>query len=94
MTDLPPPDLMEQSGRAKRLLLALLVGAAVGTGTYIYTVRLADPEHQVTTGGYRFVYFTTALFGAAAFILTLGILNKRADKKYKDAILAKAKVVK
>ena len=93
MSDLPPPDLMDQGGRARRLFLALLVGAAVGTGTYVYTYRLADPDHQSTYGGYKFVYFMTAFFGAVAFILTIGILNKRADKKYKDALLAKAKVV-
>ena len=93
MTDFPPPDLMDQGGRAKRLFLALLVGAAAGTGTYLYTWRLADPDHQSTYGGYKFVYFMTAFFGAVAFILTIGILNKRADKKYKDALLAKAKVV-
>ena len=93
MTDFPQPDLMDQGGRAKRLFLALLVGAAVGTGTYLYTWRLADPDHQATYGGYKFVYFMTAFFGAVAFILTIGILNKRADKKYKDALVAKAKVV-
>jgi hypothetical protein len=93
MTDFPQPDLMDQGGRAKRLLLALLAGAAAGTGTYLYTYRLADPDHQATYGGYKFVYFMTAFFGAVAFILALGILNKRADKKYKDALVAKAKVV-
>lgn len=94
MSDLPPPDLMDQGGRAKRLFLALLVAAAVGTGTYLYTYRLADPDHQSTYGGYKFVYFMTAFFGASAFLLVLGILNKLADKKYKDALVAQAKVVK
>lgn len=94
MSDLPPPDLMDQGGRAKRLFLALLVAAAVGTGTYLYCSRLADPDHQATYGGYKFVYFMTAFFGASAFLLVLGILNRRADKKYKDALVAQAKVVK
>jgi fucose permease len=93
MTDFPQPDLMDQGGRAKRLFLALLVAAAVATSVYLYTYRLADPDHQSTYGGYKFVYFMTAFFGGSAFILTIGILNKRADKKYKDALLAKAKVV-
>lgn len=93
MSDFPQPDLMDQGGRARRLFLALLAGAAAGTGTYMYTYRLADPDHQATYGGYKFVSFMTAFFGAVALVLVLGILNKRADKKYKDALVAKAKVV-
>ena len=94
MTELPPPDLMDQSGRARRLVLALLVAAGVGALVYGFTYKLSDPDHQATTGAFKFVFYMTGFAAMAAFIVTLKIANWRADKKYREQLVAQAKVVK
>ena len=94
MSALPPPDLMDQGGRARRLFLALLAAAATAAAVYGIAYKLSDPEHQVTTGAFKFVFYMTAFAGAAVFLVVLKVLNWRADRKYREQLLAQAKVVK
>lgn len=91
-------DLMDQGGRLKRLVLALLVAAAVGTAAYLIASNLtggaADNPYNWKGGPTRFIWYMTGLFGAIAFILTLGIAEKIAKKKWKESLVARAEVVK
>ena len=94
MADLPPPDLMDQGGRARRLFLALLAAGATAAAVYGIAYKLSDPEHQATTGAFKFVFYMTGFAFAAVFIVVIKVLNWRADKKYREQLLAQAKVVK
>jgi hypothetical protein len=94
MSDLPPPDLMDQSGRARRLFLALLAASAVAASVYGIAYKLSDPDDQATTGGFKFVFYMTGFAFAAVFIVVIKVLNWRADKKYREQLVAQAKVVK
>jgi putative solute:sodium symporter small subunit len=94
MSDLPPPDLMAQSGRARRLFLALLAAGAVAASVYGITYKMSDPDHQATTGGFKFVFYMTGFAFVAVFIVVIKVLNWRADKKYRAQLVAQAKVVK
>ena len=94
MSELPPPDLLDQGGRARRLVLAALAGGATAAAVYGLTYQLSDPEHQATTGAFRFVFYMTAFAGAAVFVATLKILDWRANKKYRAQLVAQAKVRK
>jgi drug/metabolite transporter (DMT)-like permease len=101
MSELPQPDLMDQSGRMKRLVLALIVAAACGAVAYVICDQLAQPDNMAGgfDGGqqaraYKFVFYVVGFVVAGAFAVTLKIANARADKKYKEQLLAQAKVVK
>jgi hypothetical protein len=97
MSDLPPPDLMDQGGRLKRLVLALIVGAACGTAAYVLASNLtggeADNPYNWKGGATKFVWYMTAFFGAVGFILTLGVAEKIAKKKWRESLVARAEVV-
>lgn len=95
MTDpdsLPPPDLLDSGGRLRRLVLAVIVGAAAATAAYALSTSLAEPTKQATTGGYKFVFYVTALAGAVSFLVTLAIQNKLADRKYRANLVPRARV--
>ena len=99
MTDLPPPDLKDQAGRLRRLVLALIVGAAVATVAYFIADGLAKPDEHLAAGDYkhgafRFVFYMTGFFGAAAFITTLAIGNAIAKKKWRQSLVARAEVIR
>src|SRR4051794_18530270 len=101
MSELPPPDLMDQSGRMRRLVLALIVGASAGALAYLVCDHLAQPDTMA--GGYdgghlaratKFVFYMTGLFGVIGFIVTLKIANWRADKAYRESLVARAQQIK
>lgn len=101
MSELPPPDLMDESGRLQRLVLALLVGAACGAAAYVICNQLAQPDTMAGgyDGGhmaraYKFVFYMVGFFGIAGFLITLSIANQRAKKKWKESLVARAEVVK
>jgi hypothetical protein len=94
MSELPPPDLMDRGGRARRLFLALLAAAAAAAGVYGVAYKMSDPEHQATTGGFKFVFYMTGLAFIVVFIAVLKVLDARADRKYREQLVAQAKVVK
>jgi hypothetical protein len=101
MNELPPPDLMDEGGRLKRLALALLVGAAAGAAAYLVCDHLARPDTM--PGGYdgghqlrafKFVFYMVGFFGVAGFLITLSIANARAKKKWHASLVARAEVVR
>jgi hypothetical protein len=94
MSELPPPDLMDQGGRARRLFLALLAAGATAAAVYGIAYKMSDPEHQTTTGGFKFVFYMTGFAFAAVLIVVLKVLNWRADRKYREQLLAQARIVK
>jgi hypothetical protein len=91
---------MDQSGRARRIVLALVIGAAVGTAAYYICYALSRPDEYHNTiivarqGPWRFIWYMTALVGMVAFTVTLMIANRFADKKYEASLVARAKVVR
>ncbi len=98
MSELPQMDLMDQGGRLKRLVLALIIGAACGTAAYFVATSLtggaADNPYNWKGGATKFIWYMTAFFGAVGFILTLGIAEKIAKKKWRDSLVARAELVK
>jgi hypothetical protein len=85
---------MDQSGRARRLVLALILASAAAASVYGVTYAMSAPDHQATTGAFRFVFYTTGFAFAAVFITVIKILNWRADKKYREQLVAQAKVIR
>lgn len=70
----------------KQLGASLLVGVAAAVITYMVTDAMAKPAETVgayqSRGAYRFVFYMTALVGGVAFIVTMTIYKKLADRKY------------
>jgi hypothetical protein len=99
MSELPQPDVMDSTGRMRRLVIALLLGAAAAAAAYFVTKQMAEPDTLVaqgrySRGAYKFVYYMTALFGALVFAAALAIQNRIAKKKWREELVAKARTVK
>ena len=101
MSEFPQPDLLDSGGRLRRLVLALLIGVAVATFGYFIADAMARPDSMVanhTPGSvgraYGFVFYITAFSGAVAFIISLVVLNKLADKKYRENLVPRAQLEK
>lgn len=101
MDELPQPDLMDSGGRLRRLFLALLAGAVVGTFGYFIADAMARPDSMVATHtpgsvgrAYGFVFYIAGFAGIAAFLITLTALNKYADKKYRENLVPRAQLEK
>ena len=89
MSELPAPDLMDNSGRLRRLVIALLLaGAAAGLG-YFVADRLAQPDAMIAAGktagsvarASQFVFYVAGLAGIVVFLVALTVQNKLADTK-------------
>ena len=95
------PDVLDQGGRAKRLVLGLIIGAACAAIAYTVCRQLTANTPQVgpyylNNDGHnveKFVWYMTAFFGALGMGITLAITNARAKKKWHDQLVAKARVV-
>ena len=102
MTELPQPDLMDQSGRARRLVLALIIGAAAAAAAYFIADAMAQPDannhgHYYTqheAGAYQFVWYVTAFAGALGFIATIAIGNDLAKRRWRKQLVAQARTIK
>lgn len=100
MTELPAPDLKDNSGRLRRLALALLLGAAAAAVGYFVADRLAQPDTMIAAGktpgsvarASQFVFYVAGFAGAAVFLVALTIQNKLADRKYRANLVPRAKV--
>lgn len=102
MTDpdnLPPPDLLDETGRLRRLAIALVVAGVCGAIAYMITNGLAKPDDM--PGGFDggsqrrafgFVFYTTALVFVATFALTLAIQNHLEKRKWRHQQIPKAKI--
>jgi hypothetical protein len=80
------PYKIQTPSAAKQFGVALFFGAIAATITYQVTTRMAEPDKQVTDGGYKFVFFMSALAGGAVFIIASKIYKAWADKKYRESL--------
>ena len=101
MSEYPQPDLRDSGGRLRRLFLALLIGAADGTLAYFVAMAMARPDSMVVhhasgsaARAYGFVWYVTAFAGGGAFCIALIVLNKLADKKYRENLVPRAQLEK
>jgi len=98
-----PDDLRDTGGRARRLAIALFVGAVVAVAAYFLANQLADPNDSLRTNGVyssvhdantvKFIAATTGLSGALAFSVTLAILNAQAAKRWRARRIPPAKQI-
>ena len=84
-SELPQPDLLDTGGRLRRLFVATFLGAAAAVATYLVADTAVEPEKQLTTGGYKFVFFFSALAGATGFSIAHAVqafvAKRRADRE-------------
>lgn len=101
MSELPPPDVMDSAGRARRLILALILGGAAAAVAYFIADGMAQPDAnnhgsyytQHEAGAYQFVWYVTALAGAFGFVATLAIGNDLAKRKWRKQLVAQARTI-
>jgi bacteriorhodopsin len=101
MGDVPVPDVMDSSGRMKRLIIGLIAGVTAAAIAYFVSDSMAKPTPGPSAGGayshgaYKFVYYMTALAGGAVFIITTVVLETRAKKQWKrEQEIAHARALK
>ena len=93
-SDLPPPDLMDNSGRMRRIVIALLLGGAAAALGYFVADSLAQPDAMVAAGktpgsvgrASQFVFYVAGLAGGIVFLVALTIQNKLADRTYRESL--------
>ena len=86
MAELPAPDIMDRTGRLRRLAIGLVAGSIAFAIVYSLTNGLAKPEQSTNyyhaRGAYRFVWY----FSGAAFVgvgsLVTWILGHHAKRKW------------
>lgn len=89
------PDLLDDTGRMRRLALSFVVAVFAAGLAYLICDRLATPEEirpSSQVGAYRFVYYVTGLTFAVVITLTHAILKKRAAKRLDANTLPPAKL--
>jgi hypothetical protein len=102
MSEFPAPDLMDNSGRLRRIVIALLLAGAAAAAGYFVADRLAQPDAMIAAGktagsvarASQFVFYVAGLAGIVVFLVALTIQNKIADRKYRESLVARAEVHK
>jgi hypothetical protein len=97
---LPPPDLLDTTGRLRRLVIALLVGGACGGVGYAIANALVEPERrdrvarvvsrQMSAGA--FVLWVALIAGVASFAVALAVQTVLAKRKWKAEQMPRATV--
>jgi hypothetical protein len=96
------PDVMESDSRMKILIYSVLAGITAAAIAYFITDAIVsrDPgpragDMAYSRGGYKLVYYVTALAGGVVFLVVRGLLGARANKQWiKDNLgPAEARVV-
>lgn len=96
------PDLLDEGGRLRRLIYALIAGVTAAAIAYFVTDALVrtDPgprfgDMEYSRGGYKLVFYTTALAGGLVFLVVGAVLETLAKKRWlKEQEIAAARVVK
>jgi len=100
-TELPAPDLKDSTGRMRRIVLSLLIAGACSGIAYVIANALIKPEteaykvrvtHDQMSAG-TFVIWVALVVFALSLSAALAIQNALAKKKWRDNLVAKAKVV-
>ena len=102
MGEIPAPDVMDSSGRLKRIIIALIAGVTAAAIAYVICDQMvaSDPgphytEGTYSRGGYKFIGYMTALAGGVVFLITGGILEARAKKQWmREQEIASARALK
>ena len=102
MTDLPPPDLTDNRGRLRRLVIALLVAGAAAMLGYTIADGLAKPDEMIAAGktagsvarASQFVFYVAGVVGIVVFLAALKIQNKLADRAYRKSLMPLAQALK
>lgn len=100
MSELPPPDIRDSTGRLRRLVLAFVLGVVAASIAYVLLVNLAQPDSEPGgLGGQRgrawkFVYYFTAVAGAGVFAIALVVQNVLAKKRWRAEQVAPARARK
>jgi hypothetical protein len=96
------PDLMDQSGRMKRLVLAATAGVIAAGAAYGLFYGLARPDdvsaakqmgENITRyggGAWKFVFYFTGIAGIVTFMVVLAIANRAAKKAYERGLTPQA----
>lgn len=101
MSELPPPDLVDSAGRARRLVVSLLVGGAGGALAFVIGDRFIDttgPEaahvstRQMSAGS--FVIYLGLIAFVVTFCVALAVQNHLAKKRSHAELMPQAKVRK
>jgi len=91
MTELPPPDIMDRSGRVRRIALAFVLGSIAFAIAWAITNHLAKPDEINPSlytsihvdNAYKFVWYFSGGAFTGAFALTLAITNALAKRKWR-----------
>jgi len=94
MSELPPPDLMDNQGRLRRIVIALLVGGAAAALGYYIADSMARPDEMVAAGktsgsvarASQFVFYVAGFAGIFMFLVALKLQDWLADKKYRASL--------
>ncbi len=91
--DLPPPDLIDSTGRMRRLALSFVIACVCGAIAYFVADSLATPEQM--PGGFDggsksrafgFVGYMTGIAFAVSFAISLAIQNKLEKRRYVESL--------
>ena len=101
--DYPAPDLKDNAGRMRRLVVSLLVGIAAGAAGYFIADAHAKPDADLAAGthstyhvskAYQFVYYIAGFAFIVAFLVAMAVQKKLADKAYLKGLSPQARVHK
>ena len=91
--DEPVIDLLDRRGRLVRLFIAagatIVTFVVVGPALYVWV----DPAHQASSGGWKFVFYLTAMAGGIVFVVVGTLLRWRAKRREEAEQIPKARVV-
>lgn len=93
--NLPPPDLRDRAGRARRLVLALLIGIGVGSLGYVIanTLIAAEPaslHHRMSRD--TFVSWVALVSGLVSFVCAVVVQNGLAKRRSQTERLPRARI--
>jgi hypothetical protein len=83
------PDVKESDSRLTILIYSLIGGITAAVIAYFITDAIVSSNPGPRTGdmaysrgGYRLVYYVTALAGGVVFVIVRGVLGARANKQW------------
>lgn len=93
--NLPPPDLRQLAGRARRLVLALLIGIGVSSLAYVVAKTLIAPEpaslHRRMSRD-TFVGWVVLVSGLVSFVCAVVVQNGLAKRRSQTERLPRARI--
>jgi hypothetical protein len=98
LTDQPVPDLLDTSGRLRRMGIAAALATLVAVVAALVCYNLAQTDLETTSlytartrgGAWRFVGYMTGMAWIVTFVVTHWLLGRRAKRK--DSFVAQARV--